>query len=197
MYDYKTNGDKTAGDTIWTRQVLASPDSFGVSTAGSKGQVGQIFKFGIYGGDNEGGTGGFGNNHGENIVDGDSVYLIHSQFGSINPAFFDAWDYDLEKPKVPTSVIDGTQPLTYRLEQNYPNPFNPTTKIEYSIPTQAPVELKVYNLVGQEVATLVNEVQKAGAHYVKFNATNLASGMYFYRISAGDFSSVKKMVLVK
>jgi hypothetical protein len=197
MYDDKTNGDLSAGDTVWTRQILASPDSFGISSAGSKGQVGQIFKFGIFGGDNEGGSGGFGNNHSENVVDLDSVYKIHSQFGSINPAFFDAWDYDLEKPKTPTSVIDGTQPLTYRLEQNYPNPFNPTTKIEYSIPTQAQVEMKVYNLVGQEVATLINEVQKAGAHFVKFNATNLASGMYFYRISAGDFTSVKKMVLVK
>jgi|GEM_PF-1773219 len=193
MWDDGTNGDQVAGDSIFTRKVLASPDS----TVGSKGRVGQVFKFGIRGGDNEGGKGGFGNNHNENIVDTDSIYTIMSDFGSINPAFYDAWDYDLHKPKTPTSVFEPGQPLTYELAQNYPNPFNPTTKIEYSIPALSKVELKIYNLVGQEVATLVNEIQVAGVHHVKFNALNLASGMYFYRLAAGDFVSVKKMVLLK
>ena len=194
MYDNGTNGDRVAGDSIFTRQVKASPDSVNI---GSKAIVGQVFKFGIRGGDNEGGKGGFGNNHNANIVDTDTIYTINDQFGSINPAFYDAWDYDLRKPKTPTSVIDGNMPLVYELAQNYPNPFNPTTKIEYSIPVQAQVVLKIYNVVGQEVATLVNEVQKAGIHNVKFSASNLSSGVYFYRLSAGDFTSVKKMVLLK
>jgi hypothetical protein len=94
-------------------------------------------------------------------------------------------------------VFDADKPLVYELAQNYPNPFNPTTKIEYSIPLQSQVELKVYNVVGQEVATLVNEVQKSGIHNVKFSASNFASGVYFYRLVAGNFVSVKKMVLVK
>lgn len=194
LYDDGTNGDRVAGDSIFTRQVLASPDSVAI---GTKDRVGQTFKFGIRGGDNEGGRGGFGNNHNENIVDADSVFTMSNQFGSINPAFYDAWDYDLRKPKVPTSVIDPNAPLVYELAQNYPNPFNPTTKIVYSIPVQAQVELKIYNVVGQEVATLVNEVQKAGVHNAKFTSTNLASGIYFYRLVAGDFTSVKKMVLLK
>lgn len=194
LYDNGTNGDRVAGDSIFTRQILASPDSVAI---GTKDRVGQTFKFGIRGGDNEGGRGGFGNNHNENIVDTDTIYTLASQFGSINPAFYDAWDYDLHKPKKPTSVFDADKPLVYELAQNYPNPFNPTTKIEYSIPLQSQVELKVYNVVGQEVATLVNEVQKSGIHNVKFSASNFASGVYFYRLVAGNFVSVKKMVLVK
>ena len=194
LYDNGTNGDRVAGDSIFTRQILASPDSIAI---GTKDRVGQTFKFGIRGGDNEGGKGGFGNNHNENIVDTDTIYTLNSQFGSINPAFYDAWDYDLRKPKLPTSVFDADKPLVYELAQNYPNPFNPTTKIEYSIPLQSQVELKVYNVVGQEVATLVNEVQKSGIHNVKFSASNFASGVYFYRLVAGNFVSVKKMVLVK
>ena len=194
LYDNGTNGDRVAGDSIFTRQILASPDSVAI---GTKDRVGQTFKFGIRGGDNEGGRGGFGNNHNENIVDTDTVYTLSSQWGSINPAFYDAWDYDLRKPKTPTSVIDADKPLVYELAQNYPNPFNPTTKIDYSIPLQSQVELKIYNVVGQEVATLVNEVQKSGIHSAKFNASNLASGIYFYRLVAGNFVSVKKMVLVK
>ncbi|MBP1658287.1 MAG: 5'-Nucleotidase domain protein [Bacteroidetes bacterium] len=194
LYDNGTNGDRVAGDSIFTRQVLASPDSVAI---GSKDRVGQTFKFGVRGGDNEGGRGGFGNNHNENIVDTDTIYTMSTQFGSINPAFYDAWDYDLRKPKTPTSVIDPNAPLVYELAQNYPNPFNPATKIEYSIPMQSQVELKIYNLVGQEVGTLVNEIQKAGVHNVKFDAGNLASGVYFYRLVAGNFTSVKKMVLLK
>ena len=132
-----------------------------------------------------------------NIVDTDPTYTVESQFGSINPAFFDAWDYDNRRPATPTSVIDPSKPLTYQLAQNYPNPFNPATKIRYSIPVQSKVTLKVYNTLGQEVATLTEGVQAAGIHTVEFDASNLASGLYFYRIAAGDFVSVKKMMLLK
>ena len=90
MWDDGTNGDAVAGDTVFSRITQVSPDS----TRGTLGRVGQVFKFGIYGGDNEGGQGGFGNNHLANVVDTDSIYTLESQFGSINPAFFDAWDYD-------------------------------------------------------------------------------------------------------
>jgi len=194
MYDNGTNGDAVSGDSVYTRKIQSGPDS---TASGTKAYVGQTYKFGIRGGDNEGGTGGFGNNHNANIVDNDSIYTISTDFGSINPAFYDAWDFDLHKPKKPTSVFVDGQPLTYELAQNYPNPFNPTTKIEYSIPAQSKVEMKIYNIVGQEVATLVNEIQAAGVHHVKFNALNLASGIYFYRLTAGNFVSVKKMVLLK
>ncbi|MGB2907190.1 MAG: T9SS type A sorting domain-containing protein, partial [Candidatus Aminicenantaceae bacterium] len=193
MWDDGTNGDVSGGDTTFSRIVMIGPDS----TTGSQGRVGQTFKFGIYGGDNEGGAGGFGNNHLENVVDTDTIYTLNSQFGSINPAFYDAWDYDLRQPVFPTSVIDAGQPLIYQLAQNYPNPFNPATKIRYSIPAQSYVVLKVYNALGQEVMTLVDGAQKPGIHTVKFDARNLASGIYFYRITAGDFVNVKKMMLLK
>jgi len=92
---------------------------------------------------------------------------------------------------------DATIPVAFSLSQNYPNPFNPTTNIKYSLPEDSKVKLTVFNLIGQEVVTLVNETQKAGYQSVQFNAANLPSGVYFYRIDAGKFNAVKKMVLIK
>lgn len=88
-------------------------------------------------------------------------------------------------------------PESFLLAQNYPNPFNPETTIGYSIPTQGHVTLSVYNSLGQLVSTLVNEFENAGNYKVKFNAKNLSSGIYFYRISCGNFSAIKKLILVK
>jgi hypothetical protein len=88
-------------------------------------------------------------------------------------------------------------PIGYSLKQNYPNPFNPVTTIAYTLAASGKVELKVYDILGREVKTLVNEVQQQGPHTVSFNASNLASGVYFYRIESGYFSAIKKMVLVK
>ena len=91
----------------------------------------------------------------------------------------------------------NNEPESFSLEQNYPNPFNPTTTINYSIASAGKVELKVYDLLGREVMTLVNDFKNAGSHSVLFNALNLSSGVYFYRINSGSFSDVKKMILVK
>jgi hypothetical protein len=88
-------------------------------------------------------------------------------------------------------------PASYLLSQNYPNPFNPSTTIRYAIPATGLTTLKVFNILGQEVAMLVNEVQTAGVYTVRFDASSLASGLYFFRIQSGSFSQVKKMVLVK
>jgi len=93
--------------------------------------------------------------------------------------------------------ITSTIPTEFSLSQNYPNPFNPSTVINYELPSSNFVTLKIYDLVGKEVATLVNEKLDAGRYSVKFNGSNLASGMYFYKISAGNFTFVKKMVLIK
>ncbi len=98
----------------------------------------------------------------------------------------------------PVGVNDESGiPQKFELKQNYPNPFNPTTKIKYALPKDAFVTLKVYNSLGQEVATLVNQNVSAGYHTIDFNASNLASGMYIYRIKAGNFVSIKKMMLLK
>ena len=88
-------------------------------------------------------------------------------------------------------------PTSFNLKQNFPNPFNPTTKIVYSIPKSSDVSLKVFNVLGQEVATLVNQQQNAGFYSVNFDAGSLASGIYIYRIQAGSFVSTKKMTLLK
>jgi hypothetical protein len=85
----------------------------------------------------------------------------------------------------------------FALEQNYPNPFNPSTTIQYSLENAAQVSLKVYNLLGQDVATLVNDRQEAGSYVVPFNALNLSSGVYFYRLEAGSFVSMKRLVYMK
>lgn len=90
-----------------------------------------------------------------------------------------------------------TTPQKFALEQNYPNPFNPSTTIRYSIPEAQRVRLSVYNTLGQEVQTLVNETQDAGTYSIRFNASNLASGMYIYRIQAGSFIDSKKLILIK
>ena len=90
----------------------------------------------------------------------------------------------------------------YKLFQNYPNPFNPTTKIKYTIPSVGTslmkfVQLKVYDVLGNEVATLVDEYQEAGNYEVTFDASQLTSGIYLYRLSAGNFISTKKLILIK
>jgi len=83
------------------------------------------------------------------------------------------------------------------LSQNYPNPFNPTTKINFAIPKQGFVTMKIYDVLGREVRTLVNEVKQAGNYTVDFNAAEFASGVYFYKLTSGDFSDIKRMILVK
>lgn len=94
-------------------------------------------------------------------------------------------------------VFSYTGPKDFKLEQNFPNPFNPTTKIQYQLPQDAKVTLKVYDILGSEVATLINEEQEAGYKEVKFIGSNYASGMYVYRLQAGNYISTKKMMLVK
>jgi hypothetical protein len=89
------------------------------------------------------------------------------------------------------------RPTTYSLSQNYPNPFNPTTKIDFALPKSGSVKLVVYDLLGSEVTTLINEHMEAGNHSATFKGDNLASGVYFYKIVAGDFTDVKKMLLIK
>jgi hypothetical protein len=93
-------------------------------------------------------------------------------------------------------VIIGV-PAKFDVGQNYPNPFNPSTSINYQLPAADYVSLKIYDMTGREVMQLVNEVKQAGYYTVKFDASKLTSGMYFYKIQSGEFSSIKKMMLVK
>ncbi|MGE5435610.1 MAG: T9SS type A sorting domain-containing protein [Syntrophothermus sp.] len=108
--------------------------------------------------------------------------------------------YDLNgNPIVPTNIKENiiSNKKEYALFQNYPNPFNPSTKIVFNVPQAGNVKLAVYNLLGQEVSTLVNEFRTAGTYEINFDASNLTSGSYFYKIEAGQYSSIKKMMLTK
>jgi hypothetical protein len=100
-------------------------------------------------------------------------------------------------PSTAVSVHEGNGPTTFSLSQNYPNPFNPSTKITYSVKSSGKVSLVVYDVLGREVSVLVNGVQKAGNHQVTFSGSNLASGIYFYRLESLGQTITKKMVLMK
>jgi|GEM_PF-1286959 len=95
------------------------------------------------------------------------------------------------------SVESSTFITDYVLEQNYPNPFNPSTTIKFGIPEKNNVVVKIYNSLGSEIATLVNEVREAGSYEIQFNANNLSSGIYYYKIESGNFVETKKMILLK
>ncbi|TKJ38521.1 hypothetical protein CEE37_12195 [candidate division LCP-89 bacterium B3_LCP] len=121
----------------------------------------------------------------EKLTTGDGVWV---EDWSNSGESFDEWL---------TAVDDPLMPETYSLEQNYPNPFNPLTTIGFALPEAGRVQLAVYNMLGRQVAQLVNGYREVGYHEFTFDGSGLASGMYFYRIEAGDFTAVKKMVLVK
>jgi hypothetical protein len=116
---------------------------------------------------------------------------------------------DAENTAITTALNAGTKtiatdvdkvedlPIAFQLQQNYPNPFNPSTKITFSLAHSANTSLKVFDMLGREVATLVNGYTVSGTHDVQFNAMNLASGIYYYKLTSGNFTEVKKMVLLK
>ena len=104
---------------------------------------------------------------------------------------------DAVDPLGVTGVAGKVLPTVYSLSQNYPNPFNPSTVIEFALPKDAHVRLEVYNIIGQKVMTLVDEVRPAGYHSVKLDGTNLASGMYLYRLTTGQQTFMKKLLLMK
>ena len=107
------------------------------------------------------------------------------------------WRRPLSEMRAQVIAPSDDVPIRFDLGQNYPNPFNPSTTIEYDLPTQSHVELRVFNMLGQEVAVLVDEFQPAGYKSVEFKAEGLPSGVYLYRLTAGGFVATKKLVLLK
>ncbi|MDD5360506.1 MAG: T9SS type A sorting domain-containing protein [Ignavibacteria bacterium] len=126
---------------------------------------------------------------------------VRLRFTAIQPSFDWWWAIDniCVKGYPPSGINNpGTSTqVNYSLSQNYPNPFNPITQIKYSIKTNGPVTLKVYDILGKEVTTLVNEVKSAGAYIIDFNGANLASGTYLYKLESNGFTDIKKMILIK
>ncbi|MDZ4712833.1 MAG: YCF48-related protein, partial [bacterium] len=98
---------------------------------------------------------------------------------------------------VNVTVNENTLPKKFALEQNYPNPFNPETNIKFDLPEDNFVTIKVYDILGKEVFTLLNDFRNAGRYSINFNGSNFASGIYYYKIKAGEFESIRKMILIK
>jgi hypothetical protein len=127
---------------------------------------------------------------------------------SISPPVNGIFTADLQATSIKTFVILLNQttgitnkstslPVSYSLSQNYPNPFNPTTVIIYQLPVTSFVNLKIYDILGREVQTLVDRLQNPGSYSVNFSANYLPSGVYFYRLDAGMFHDTKKLMLLK
>jgi hypothetical protein len=121
-----------------------------------------------------------------------------------NTGYFDSsWDgYDIIVANLANIITDieykeNLIPSDYSLNQNFPNPFNPSTTIEFSLPKSEFVELKVYNILGKEVSTLVSNKLNQGNHTYQFDGNNLASGVYYYQLVAGQYREVKKMILLR
>ncbi len=190
LFDDATHGDLVAGDSIYTLQFEYAPDS-------TNNVIGQEFKFGIGGGDNES---SYGLNHIENINDAQATYTIASAWGSINPNFYSLWDYDTNMGVV--AIDEFVAPEALSLSQNYPNPFNPTTSINYVLPESGNVELIIYNALGQEVRTLKAGYSNAGKYSVNWDGLDhsgsmISSGLYIYTLTTGDQSISKKMLMLK
>ena len=121
----------------------------------------------------------------ENVLAGEYSYRLKQM------------DYDGTTEYSNVVEVEVTQPIEYSLSQNYPNPFNPSTTIAYSIPQDGLVTLKVYDILGKEVVTLINEEQSAGTKNITLDASELSSGVYYYRLVSGEFTSIKKLILMK
>ncbi|MCK9425286.1 MAG: T9SS type A sorting domain-containing protein [Ignavibacteriaceae bacterium] len=182
LFDDGTHGDVTAGDKIFTTNsitflqwstltvVYKYGANWGLATNGGKN-------------DNEGGVG----------ADKTLKMGRYTSKATVVDTFGIVHTTDVSK----VEKLGNTIPTVYMLEQNYPNPFNPETSIRFSIPQESFVTVKVFNTLGEEVMTLVNEQKTAGVYNASFKANNLTSGIYFYTIKANDFTSTKKMILMK
>jgi aminopeptidase N len=130
-----------------------------------------------------------------NQQDQDFDIIVNGEPTSI---VFDPKNWILKNPvNIVTNIGDQTQPDDFGLEQNYPNPFNPSTKIKYQIADAGIVNLRIYDVLGNEIATLINKEMQAGSYEVEFDASNLPSGIYYYTLNAGEFTQTRKMILLK
>jgi hypothetical protein len=133
-----------------------------------------------------------GNNPFTLTAPGPGVYRVNA--GHKSPL---RWDSVLVSINVTDVQDNSSNPSSYNLFANYPNPFNPSTTIKYSIPEASFTTITIYDALGNEVSSLVNETKSAGTYEVEFNAADLSSGIYYYTLQAGSFAQTKKMILIK
>ncbi len=138
----------------------------------------------------------------DNVTEGLPDIAVLSLFSNESNVFVGTeragiWQRPLTEITAVKQPISTTMPTAFRLQQNFPNPFNPTTIISYELPADNVVSLEVYDMLGRKVKTLLSERQSAGAHSVTFNASSFSSGVYFYRLTTGNFVETKKLILIK
>ena len=188
LYDDGTHGDAVAGDKIFST-ILNFPRFTVLDVE---------YKYSINFGD---ATDNSGVNDNEGSVGGNHILKLKSNM--ISCTVVDTFGSNLGKPSfikdevLGVQVVDNVKPASYVLEQNYPNPFNPTTNIKFALTNAGFTTLKVYDMLGREVATLVNENLAAGTYNVNFDAANLTTGIYVYELRSGSVKLSKKMMLVK
>lgn len=181
LNDAGTDGDVTAGDGFWSKDVVFPQYTL----------LNFEFKYGAnWGLESNGGSNDnestMGVNHSITLTTNAQTVIANTVWADMSPAIV-----------LGVEETNSSIPTVYDLAQNFPNPFNPSTTINFSVPEAGLVTLKVFNVLGQEVANLVNEDLAAGNYNVNFNASNLTSGVYFYSITANNFVATKKMMLVK
>jgi len=135
-----------------------------------------------------------GNNPFTLTAPGPGLYRVNAGFKNPNPR---RWDSVMVNISLTDVGENSFSPSEFMLYNNYPNPFNPSTTIRYSIPEASFTSIKIYDALGNQVSSLVNETKTAGTYEVMFNATNLSSGIYYYELQAGSFTQTKKMILTK
>ncbi len=142
---------------------------------------------------------GFINGHGTSTEIHNYTYVDKAESKTNSTLYYRLKQSDMDGRSTYSQIltVKVDMPTQFSLSQNYPNPFNPTTSIKYTVPQNGPVTIKLYDITGREVATLVNEVKTVGSYDLKVNASGLASGVYIYRMIANDFVSVKKMSILK
>jgi hypothetical protein len=186
LNDLGQNGDGTAQDTIWSRTILFRQNSEKRIT----------YKFGVNQLDAEARS---EHNHVLNIDDSSPTFLAPVICFGMGVIPEDTLFTDWAHLCLPTAVDEepGVLPDAYRLDQNYPNPFNPVTNITFALPKDGIASIRVYDIMGRTVATLIDGRMAAGQHTIAFDASKLATGVYFYRLEAGSFMETRKLLLLK
>jgi hypothetical protein len=185
LNDDGQNGDLFPNDTLWSVSVTFPPYTDMAFEYKYGANWGQASNGG--GNDNEASTGVL---HNMTLNKDIQSALAVDEWANMSPADLDSVVTEVEELQLPV-------PTLYSLEQNYPNPFNPTTNIRFAVPVADKVTLKVYDVLGQEITTLLSEFKKAGTYEVTFDASRLSSGLYVYTVTSGQFVASKKMMLIK
>lgn len=182
LNDDGINGDVTADDNVWSRSVAF--------LAGSAREL--IYKYGVNQLDVEA---GFALNHTVTIDDANPTFYVPTVCWGWQDTLYDPWQDECLHSDVSDHAV--SLPSTYRLDQNFPNPFNPNTNIRFAIPREDLLTLRVFDLLGREVAAMDLGHVDAGEHTIQFDASHLATGMYIYRLESPNFAASHKMLLLK